>query len=368
MSDYLSELRDDLLDAHERYAQRDRIGRATRLARPRVWRTQALAAVAIAGCVFALVVAVGALRAPAPHPGRLQVVATVQIGGIPADAAAGFGSLWVTDYRGAVLRVDPAGRRVQQSIPLGGAASSITVDRRGVWVMTEAGVLGTDAHLIRIDPRTGRIAARVPFETFDAALTTAGDAVWALASHDESTWLKRVDPATGRPVATARTDAGAVGVAVAGAGRSIWTLDNHGTITQREAGAGGVVRRLAGHGELRTGENGLVADARGAWVVSPARGAILRIEGGRVVRRIPVDPGTGAGHRPERRRIVGDRGRRAPRSLPPRAHRRGHRCFHGERRRRERAAEGDRAHVRRALGHRLLRDGPARRRRLNGPG
>ena len=56
---------------------------------------------------------------------------------------------------------------------------------------------------------------------------------------------------------------------------------------------GDVIRRLAGRGDLGTGENGLVADARGAWVVSPAREAILRVEGGRVVRRIPVDPGTG---------------------------------------------------------------------------
>ena len=220
-------------------------------------------------------------------------MATVQLGASPSDAATGFGSLWVTDYPGAVLRVDPAGRRVQQRIPLGGTASSIAVDRAGVWVMTESDVDGVPAHLIRIDPSDGRITAVVPFETFDAALAADGDAVWVLARHDESPWIKRVDPATAEPVAEARTDAGAVGVAVAIAGDSIWTLDTHGTISQRESGAGGVIRRLAGRGDLGSGENGLVADARGAWVVSPAREAILRIEAGRVVRRIPVDPGTG---------------------------------------------------------------------------
>ena len=220
-------------------------------------------------------------------------MATVQLGGSPSDAAAGFGSLWVTDYPGAVLRVDPAGRRVQQRIPLGGTASSIAVDRAGVWVMTESDVNGVPAHLIRIDPSDGRITAVVPFETFDAALAADGDAVWVLARHDESPWIKRVDPATAEPVAEARTDAGAVGVAVAIAGGSIWTLDTRGTISQRESEAGGVIRRLAGRGDLGTGENGLVADARGVWVVSPAREAILRVEGGRVVRRIPVDPGTG---------------------------------------------------------------------------
>jgi streptogramin lyase len=220
-------------------------------------------------------------------------VATVQLGGIPADAAAGFGSLWVTDYRGAVLRVDPVTRQVQRRVPLAGTASSIVVDRAAVWVMTEAGVIGTAAHLNRIDPASGRITARVPFVTFDAALASDGDAVWMLARHSESPWVKRVDPASGRPVASARTDAGVTGVAAAAAGDSIWTLDARGTITQRDSGAGGLVQRLAGRGDLGTGENGLVADARGAWVVSPARGAILRIEGGRVVRRIPVGPGTG---------------------------------------------------------------------------
>ena len=289
MSDYLSELRRDLLDAHERYGQRSRIGRT----RPSFWRIPALAAAAIACGVVVLALAVGALREPGPRPARLQVMATVQLGGIPSDAAAGFGSLWVTDYRGAVLRVDPAGRRVQQRIPLGGTASSIAVDRAGVWVMTESGVIGAAAHLNRIDPSDGRITARVPLVTFDAALAAEDDAVWVLARHDESPWIKRVDPSTAQPVATAPTDTGAVGVAVAIAGNSIWTLDTRGTITQRESGAGGVVRRLAGRGDLGTGENGLDADARGAWVVSPAREALLRIEDGRVVRRIPVDPSTG---------------------------------------------------------------------------
>ncbi len=293
MNDYFSELRHDLLDAHERYGQRSRIGRAARRTRPRVWRTPALGAAAIACGLAAIALAVGALREPAPHPAHLQVMATVQLGGIPSDAAAGFGLLWVADYRGAVLRVDPAGRRVQQRIPLGGTASSIAVDRTGVWVMTESRVNGADAHLIRIDPSTGQATARVPFVTFDAALAADGDAVWVLARHDESPWIKRVDPVTAQPVASTRTDRGAIGVAVAAAGDSIWTLDNQGTISQRESGAGGVIRRLAGRGDLETGENGLAADARGAWVVSPARGALLRIEAGRVVRQIPVDPSTG---------------------------------------------------------------------------
>ena len=293
MNDYLSELRHDLLDAHERYGQRGRVGRAARRTGPRAWRSPALGAAAIACGLAALALAVGALREPAPHPARLQLMASVPLGGMPSDAVAGFGSVWVTDYSGAVLRVDPARRRVQQRIPLGGTASSIAVDRAGVWVMTEADVNGTPAHLIRIDPSGGRITARVPFETFDAALAAGGDAVWVLARHDESPWVKRVDPATAEPVASARTDPGVLGVAVAVAGGSLWTLDNHGTISQRESGAGGVIGRLAGHGDLGTGENGLAADARGAWVVSPARQALLRIEGGRVVRRIPVDPSTG---------------------------------------------------------------------------
>lgn len=291
MSDYLTELRHDVLDAHERYGRRS--ARPARLPRPRSWRIPALAAAAIAGCLTAFALAVGALTEPAPQPGRLRVIATVQLGASPVDAAAGFGSLWVTDYPGAVLRVDPAGRRVQQRIPLGGTATSITVDRAGVWVMTESRVSGTAAHLIRIDPSSGRITARVPFVTFDAALAADGDAVWLLARHDASPWLKRVDAATAQPVASAGTATGAVGVAVAVVGDSIWTLDNHGTITERETGTGRVVRRLAGRGDLGAGENGLAADARGAWVVSPARAAILRIEAGRIVRRIPIDPGSG---------------------------------------------------------------------------
>jgi hypothetical protein len=76
---------------------------------------------------------------------------------------------------------------------------------------------------------------------------------------------------------------------VAEAGGVLWVAVQEGTIVEVDAATGRVIRRWHALAPSRGAPaGGLAADARGLWVVSSSRGELIRLEDGRVIRRIPV--------------------------------------------------------------------------------
>ena len=139
MSDYVSELRRDLVEAAEREQHRGRAGRVVRPVHPRAWSPTVLAgAAAVAVALVAVIVTLTTL-APPPKPADAKVVATVRLGGQPRDAVLAGGSLWIADFEGRVLRLDPATRRVRARIGVGGSPRSIAAGAGAVWVITSGG-------------------------------------------------------------------------------------------------------------------------------------------------------------------------------------------------------------------------------------
>ncbi len=103
MSDYISELRRELVDAAERERRRTAPRRA--LARSRHMVVPAFAGLAVV-VLAALVVAVLGREAPAPPPAGPRIVATIQLGGIPQTP------LWARSRSGVTeRRRPPAARR-----------------------------------------------------------------------------------------------------------------------------------------------------------------------------------------------------------------------------------------------------------------
>jgi hypothetical protein len=127
-------------------------------------------------------------------PGRKRVVADIALPAAPVAIAAGSSATWVATAGGQVLMVNQRRNRVAATIDAGGPlgfGQTIAVGPGGVWLADPF-----DEQIVRIDPKTRRVMARIPAGAV-TTLAVTGDAVWALSSLG----LVRVDPAKDRVAA-----------------------------------------------------------------------------------------------------------------------------------------------------------------------
>jgi hypothetical protein len=127
-------------------------------------------------------------------PRRKRVVADIALPAAPVAIAADSSAAWVATARGEVLMVSGKRNRVAAPIEAGGPlgfGQTIAVGSGGVWLADPF-----DEQIVRIDPRTRRVMARIPAGAV-TTLAVTGDDVWALSSLG----LVRVDPAQDRVVA-----------------------------------------------------------------------------------------------------------------------------------------------------------------------
>jgi hypothetical protein len=286
MSDYIAELRRELVGAAERERRRSAPRRA--LARSRRPLATALAGAAVAvGAVFGIAVLGREEPSPPEAPG---VIATIPLGSIPQGVAVGSGSVWVTDFEGRLLRLDPRTRRVIATLPVGTRATQVSASDDAVWVM---GAVDGDAHeyrLIRVDPARNRIVARIgSFGWAGAGLAAAPGALWLQADRQMPGPLRRVDPATNR-IEGAFGDARRVAMAAGGA--RLWTLTEDGVLEWRDSATGRSLGRRAGFAPRPPGgpyRNTIAADAGGAYVATGENGSVARISSdGRVEWNVAV--------------------------------------------------------------------------------
>ena len=280
MTDFLTELREELLDGLERYERAPRWRR--RLAARGRGRTgptarRMAAAAAAAAAVIAVAVQL-ADRAP-----ELEQPTTPQVSRLDGFHASGLvaadGSLWVTQYDiGALLRIDLQTGKVRARIDVEGSPGGVIAAAGAVWVHDwERG------RLLKVDARTNRLAKTLTVGTSNSDIAFAADAVWTI---DERGMLLRVDPdsATVTPG----------GSTLAAAGDTLWVTSGDGHITEIDARTGDILGRARGPAlpletSRRTG-----ADDSGLWISSPARREIVHIDARtRRVTRLPIpgDPG-----------------------------------------------------------------------------
>jgi streptogramin lyase len=183
-------------------------------------------------------------------PRTMRVTASLQTGAsAPYNLWAGAGSLWsVDDQAGEVVRIDPVARKVTQRIPVGDGAADLVFRGRRVWVInhrdrglvlidaatnkprrltTVAGpvpermawaagslwVTGRGTDLLRLDPETGAVKATIEIGVGGIDVVVAAGAVWVPTRNAVAdprgfptmTWLRRVDPATGKVTTPVRT-------------------------------------------------------------------------------------------------------------------------------------------------------------------
>jgi DNA-binding beta-propeller fold protein YncE len=129
-------------------------------------------------------------------PSRKRVVADIALPADPVAVAADARATWVATVGGQVLMVNHKRNRVVATINAGGPlglSQTIAVGPGGVWLADPF-----DEQVVRIDPRTRRVMARIPAGAVTTLAVTA-DGVWALSSLG----LVRIDPARDRVTAVA---------------------------------------------------------------------------------------------------------------------------------------------------------------------
>jgi len=118
----------------------------------------------------------------------------IEVGGAISNAAAGFGSLWLSapDER-AVLRFDPSQASVVQRIAVSGVPGALWTKGESVWVG-----LAAEGTVLEIDASLARVIASIPIGDRPAVQfgASSGEDIWVLTADE----MLRVDPVPARLV------------------------------------------------------------------------------------------------------------------------------------------------------------------------
>ena len=295
MTDFLTELREELLDSLERYEQAPRWRRpiAVRdlLKVPPIARRMVTIAVTTAAAIAVAVQLAG-------RPPELEQVTPPPISRLDGFHATGLvadaGSLWVTQYDiSRLLRIDARTGELGASVDVGGSPAGVIAAAGAIWVHDwERG------RLLKVDAQTNRIVKTLPIGTTNSDLAFAADAVWAI---DARGLLVRIDPATAKATQRVPLGAGAPlptepprGATLAAADNALWIIAGNGHITEVDARTGGILGRTRGLALPMEKARRAVADASGLWISSPFSREILHIDARTrrtSRRRIGGDPG-----------------------------------------------------------------------------
>lgn len=208
-------------------------------------------------------------------PAANEVVTEIGVGRQPQAAVAADGSMWVAVSRPpSVVRVDPGRERVTARIPLESPPLSLAAGHGSLWV-------GTETHVARLDPRTGRVRARIP-ASFAAALAVVGDEVW-VANLSGAT-VTRIDAARERVVGV--TPVRGLGAAMLAAYGEVWIARGH-DLLRLDPRSG----RAAGTVPLGAPAGGLAAADGAVWIASANRAVRVDPATGEVDTELPAGSG-----------------------------------------------------------------------------
>jgi len=206
---------------------------------------------------------------------RARFATSIPISG-PGNLAVASGRLWVLTGAGTVVRIDPATNAlVGKPLRVPADAEAIAVGEGALWVTRGApGDLagpGQDT-VTRIDPASGRTVATIKVGRAPLDLAVTPGAVWVANAGGDS--VTRIDPQTnrlaGRPV---RTGASPPSLGVGGG--SLWVANHDAlTVTRIDLASGKVVADIPVPSEPHRVAYG----AGAAWVANWHDNSVSRID------------------------------------------------------------------------------------------
>jgi len=260
------------------------------------------------------------LGVPASSLKEPALIATIPTGTHPCGAVSAFGSVWVANDGGTLVRIDPRTNRVRKRIRVGAGACFLAADARALWIANYKGGLvrvtprgrvrklavgATPDHvlvafgriwvttwgagkLVVVDPRKLKIVRRIDVGPKPAGLAVRNGAVWVGFTGDATTSIARVSP---RTFEVDRVDVGmpAPRGFVAGT-RDLWIQANTGDLVHVDPRT----RRVLAHLEVgRTLAQGAVAPGGAIWIPDKEQNLVFRVDPAkeRVIDSFPGGPG-----------------------------------------------------------------------------
>jgi hypothetical protein len=294
--DFTTRLQLQLREAALRDERRSSLGRRLAGLRHGMPGPAAATAVALAAAVVIAVVVAGGLRWGGEEPvARPKVIANFELADNLAWLTTGFGSVWAADSKNLqVLRVDPRTHEVQARIRTGGDTNAFGGDpilnsgAGAVWAIARAPSSDGGHRVLRIDPETNRVTARVTLPARQAPI------VFDIQIVDGRPWVIsnagaiELDPTTARPrgFVSSETPAGEPGpIWSIITGKELWVLTRSSTIDRYDLGSG---RKVASDPVPVAGAVGVVPTDEGPVYALPQGELALVNDAGKAVWRRQV--------------------------------------------------------------------------------
>ena len=137
-----------------------------------------------------------------------RLVSSLPVGTLPLYAAFGYGSAWISNYRGDSVSVVRPGSQQPETIAMQRGPLGIATGEGAIWVVTY-----WSRELVRIDPETRRVTGRIPVGAGPLDVAVGAGSVW-VTNRDDKT-ITRIDPATNKVLQKIRLAAAPYGVRVA---------------------------------------------------------------------------------------------------------------------------------------------------------
>jgi len=159
-----------------------------------------------------------------------QILADIEVGKAPVAIAFDGTSLWVIDQEGkSLVRIEPDGARVLQTIALDGEPTAMALDGGTLWIgLSDVG------QVIQFDPQDPTALRRIDLGSSAAALWFDGEQLWAAAP--EAGEVYRIDPVSAEVVETIPIAGYPVSLLIASCGpncRALWTANQSGDSVSR---------------------------------------------------------------------------------------------------------------------------------------
>ena len=128
-----------------------------------------------------------------------RILRRIELDGVvPDQITFGAGSLWISDGTNRqLLRLDPRTNKVAERLTFGEAPSAFAVGYDSVWIADYLADV-----VWKVNPLLGRLERSIPVGERPIAVAVGGGAVWVAGSYDST--ITKIDPATSRVVRTIR--------------------------------------------------------------------------------------------------------------------------------------------------------------------